>query len=86
MTKQKNEPQSYEITWVDIQSDEDAWVSEEDIKEHDVALCKDICYIYSDKNNKLITYTSYSVDSDGSVSYGGVCAFPKGCIKRIRKL
>ena len=81
-----NKYEKYEITWVDIQSDESAWVDEEDIKNHDVAYCKDICYIYSNKDNKLITFSSYRIDSNGNTSYGGVNAFPKGCIKQIRKI
>lgn len=86
MKKSIKKPERYEITWEDIQSDEDAWLDEEGIKNHDVALCKDICYIYSKTEHKIITYTSYSYDDDGSCSYGGVTAFPTGCIKEIKKI
>lgn len=76
----------YEITWVDIQSDDSAWMDEDQIQKHNVALCKDICYIYSRTNDKIITFSSYSYDPDCGFSYGGVNAFPTGCIKEIKKL
>ena len=78
--------QPYEITWVDIQSDDTAWVDNDEIQKQDVAVCKDVCYIYSKTDDKLIAYTSYSYDNDGNISRGGITAFPAGCIKEIKKL
>jgi hypothetical protein len=80
----KHEP--VEITWVDINADDSAWLPESDLQKHDVAQCKDVCYIYSQSNHKIITYSSYSYNVDGTIEFGGVCAFPKFCVKKIRKL
>ena len=34
------------ITWWDIVTCEEAWVSEENILDHDISICQDVGYIY----------------------------------------
>jgi len=76
----------YEITWYDINSSDGGWQTEDDIKNHEPAICKDVCYIYSVSDFKVVTFSSYNLHTDGNVDYGFLTSFPRGCIKEIRKL
>lgn len=85
MAKQKSKKKypHVRITWHDICSSEEAWISEDQILEHDVAVCTDTGYIYKKTKDKLWLFTSYTTEDDGSLSVGGLTTLPLGCIKKI---
>lgn len=75
-----------EIYWKDINSSDDTWISNSNIENHDVAYCKDIAYLYSQDDIKVITFSSYSYHDDGSFDVNNLVAYPRGCIERIEKI
>mgnify|MGYP001158326870 FL=1 len=74
------------IEWFDINASDGGWQTEDEIKNHEPAICCDVCYIYHEDADKVITFSSYNLHSDGSIDYGFLTAFPRGCIRKITKL
>nr|BAR15708.1 hypothetical protein [uncultured Mediterranean phage uvMED] len=70
------------ITWWDITSSTDAWVSEKDIEDNDISICEDVGYLYKKTRDRLWLFTSYSEDENG-MDVGGLTCFPRGCVKKI---
>ena len=83
--KNKFKYKNVKVTWFDPCQSNEAWVSEEDILDHDVATCVDVGYIYKKTKSKLWLFTSYSKDSKG-LEGGGLQCIPTGCIKKIKEL
>ena len=48
------------IVWWDICSSDEAWTSEDDILNHDIATCSDVGYIYKKTKDKLWLFSSFS--------------------------
>ena len=53
------------IIWWDICSSDEAWISEDDILNHDIATCSDVGYIYKKTKDKLWLFSSFSKDENG---------------------
>jgi hypothetical protein len=85
MTSMISKYKHVRISWYDICSNDEAWTHEDEILNHDVALCEDTGYIYKKTKSKLWLFTSYSEDENG-LSVGGLTCFPMGCIKKIKVL
>jgi len=81
-----NDFKRVEITWYDINASDGGWITKEEIDSHNVALCKDICYIYRETADTIITFSSISSNGNDSYEFGFATAFPKGCIKSIREI
>tara|TARA_R100000700_G_C3146633_1_gene126689 strand:- start:79 stop:342 length:264 start_codon:yes stop_codon:yes gene_type:complete len=73
------------LTWWDICQSEEAWIHEDDVLKHDIAICTDTGYIFKKTKTKLWLFTSFSEDKDG-LSVGGLTCFPIGCVKKIEYL
>ena len=73
------------ITWWDICTCEAAWVSEEEILDHDISICQDVGYIYKKTRDKLWLFTSYSEDEDG-MDVGILTCYPRQVVKKIEVL
>ena len=82
----KNDFKKVEITWQDINASDGGWITKEEMDNHDVAVCKDICYIYRETDDKIFTFSSINSNGNDSYEFGFASAFPKGCIKSIREL
>jgi len=82
----KNDFKRVEITWWDINASDGGWITKEDMDNHDVAVCKDICYIYRETDDKIFTFSSISSNGGDSYEFGFATCFPRGCIKSIREI
>jgi len=74
------------IEWLDINSSDGGWQTEDEIKNFRPALCYDVCFIYSQNEHYVNTYSSYNLHDDGSMDYGFITSIPSGCIRKITKL
>ena len=83
MTSMISKYKHVRISWYDICSNDEAWTHEDEILNHDVALCEDTGYIYKKTKSKLWLFTSYSEDEYG-FSVGGLTCIPTGVIKKIK--
>ena len=86
MFNERFNPTPVIIEWFDINATDGGWHSEEDIKKHEPAKCIDLCFIYSESDERVITFSSYNLHDDGAVEYGFITAIPTGCIRKITKL
>ena len=68
-----------------ICTSDEAWTSEDDILNHDIATCSDVGYIYKKTKDKLWLFSSFSKDENG-LAVGGLTCFPLGVIKNIEVL
>ena len=83
MTSTISKFKQVKITLVDICQCYEAWTPENEILDHDVAVCTDVGYIYKKTRDKLWLFTSYSEDEYG-FSVGGLTCIPTGVIKKIK--
>ncbi len=74
------------ISWLDINSCDNAWNTKADVQNLTVADCCTIAYIYSETKSCIKTFATYSICADGSVDYGDIVAFPRGCVTKIERL
>lgn len=89
MLQQKNNNFKYELVrleWFDIKGAEDTWVHEDEIKNHDVAYCVDVGFLYHYTDHKIWLFSSYSFNDDGSLDVGNLTVYPRGCIREIIKI
>jgi len=73
------------IYWQDINGGE-AWNTKADVDNLTVADCCTIGYIYSETKSCIKTFATYSICADGSIDYGDIVAFPRGCVTKIERL
>ena len=76
------------VEWLDISSDgcDDAWNTEEQLKDLVPALCTTIGYLYEDNKDWIKTFATYSFNSDQTLDFGDCVCIPKGVVRSIRKL
>ncbi len=73
------------ISWLDINSCDNAWNTEEDLKDLVPAMCTTIGYIYEENKDWVKTFATYSFNSD-SLDVGDCVVIPRGVILSIKKL
>jgi hypothetical protein len=73
------------ISWLDINSCDNAWNTEEDLKELVPAMCTTIGYLYEENKDWVKTFATYSFNSD-SLDVGDCVVIPRGVILSIKKL
>jgi hypothetical protein len=73
------------ISWLDINSCDNAWNTEEDLKELVPAICTTIGYLYEENKDWVKTFATYSFNSD-SLDVGDCVVIPRGVILSIKKL
>ena len=73
------------ISWLDINSCDNAWNSEEDLKDLVPAMCTTIGYLYEENKDWVKTFATYSFNSD-SLDVGDCVVIPRGVILSIKKL
>ncbi len=73
------------ISWLDINSCDNAWNSEEDLKDLVPAMCTTIGYLYEENKDWVKTFATYSFNTD-SLDVGDCVVIPRGVILSIKKL
>jgi hypothetical protein len=73
------------ISWLDINSCDSAWNTEEDLKDLVPAMCTTIGYLYEENKDWVKTFATYSFNSD-SLDVGDCVVIPRGVILSIKKL
>jgi hypothetical protein len=73
------------ISWLDINSCDNAWNTEEDLKDLVPAMCTTIGYLYEDNKDWVKTFATYSFNSD-NLDVGDCVVIPRGVILSIKKL
>ena len=71
------------LTWWDIQQSNEAWIEANDVVKNDIAVCKDVGYIFKKTKDKLYLFTSYSYDKEKNLTVGGLTVFPTKTIQKI---
>jgi hypothetical protein len=76
------------VEWLDISSDgcDDAWNTEEQLKDLLPATCTTIGYLYEDNPHFIKTFATFSYNSDDSIDFGDCVCIPKGVVVSIKKL
>ena len=73
------------ISWLDINSCDNAWNTEEDLKDLVPAMCTTIGYLYEETKDWVKTFATYSFNTD-SLDVGDCVVIPRGVILSIKKL
>ena len=73
------------ISWLDINSCDNAWTTEEDLKDLVPAMCTTIGYLYEENKDWVKTFATYSFNTD-SLDVGDCVVIPRGVILSIKKL
>ena len=74
------------VVWQDINSCDDAWNTEEQLKELKPAMCNTIGYLYEDNSNYIKMFATYSMNDDDTIDVGDAIVIPRGVIINIEKL
>ena len=74
------------ISWLDINSCDNAWNTEEDLKDLIPATCTTIGYLYEENKDWVKTFATYSFNSDSTLDVGDAVVIPRGVILSIKKL
>ena len=74
------------ISWLDINSCDNAWNTEEDLKDLIPATCTTIGYLYEENKDWVKTFATYSFNSDSTLDVGDAVVIPRGVILYIKKL
>jgi hypothetical protein len=74
------------ISWLDINSCDSAWNTEEDLKDLVPATCTTIGYLYEENKDWVKTFATYSFNSDSTLDVGDAVVIPRGVILSIKKL
>jgi len=74
------------ISWLDINSCDNAWNTEEDLKDLVPATCTTIGYLYEENKDWVKTFATYSFNSDSTLDVGDAVVIPRGVILSIKKL
>ena len=74
------------ISWLDINSCDNAWNNEDDLKELVPATCTTIGYLYEENKDWVKTFATYSFNSDSTLDVGDAVVIPRGVILSIKKL
>jgi hypothetical protein len=74
------------VVWQDINSCDDAWNTEEQLKELKPAMCNTIGYLYEDNSNYIKMFATYSMNDDDTIDVGDAIVIPRGVIINMEKL
>jgi hypothetical protein len=74
------------ISWLDINSCDNAWNTEEDLKDLIPATCTTIGYLYEENKDWVKTFATYSFNLDSTLDVGDAVVIPRGVILSIKKL
>ena len=74
------------VVWQDINSADDAWNTEDQLKNLKPAICNTIGYLYDDNANFIKMFATYSINDDDTLDVGDCIVIPKGCIIKLEKL
>ena len=74
------------VVWQDINSCDDAWNTEEQLKELKPAMCNTIGYLYEDNANYIKMFATYSINDDDTIDVGDAIVIPRGVIINMEKL
>ena len=74
------------VVWQDINSCDDAWNTEEQLKELKPAMCNTIGYLYEDNANYIKMFATYSMNDDDTIDVGDAIVIPRGVIINMEKL
>lgn len=74
------------IEWMDINSCDDAWNSEDQLRDLVPAACTTIGYLYEDNPHFIKTFATFSFNQDDTIDFGDCVCIPKGCVVSIKKL
>jgi len=74
------------VVWQDINSCDDAWNTEEQLKELKPAMCNTIGYLYEDNANYIKMFATYSINDDDTIDVGDAIVIPRGVIIKMEKL
>lgn len=74
------------VVWQDINSCDDAWNTEEQLKDLKPAMCNTIGYLYEDNANYIKMFATYSMNDDDTIDVGDAIVIPKGVIIKMEKL
>ena len=73
------------VVWQDINSCDDAWNTEEQLKELKPAMCNTIGYLYEDNANYIKMFATYSMNDDDTIDVGDAIVIPRGVIIKMEK-
>ena len=74
------------VVWQDINSCDDAWNTEEQLKDLKPAMCNTIGYLYEDNANYIKMFATYSMNDDDTIDVGDAIVIPRGVIIKMEKL
>ena len=74
------------VVWQDINSCDDAWNTEEQLKELKPAMCNTIGYLYEDNASYIKMFATYSMNDDDTIDVGDAIVIPRGVIINMEKL
>ena len=74
------------VVWQDINSCDDAWNTEDQLKELKPAMCNTIGYLYEDNANYIKMFATYSMNDDDTIDVGDAIVIPRGVIIKMEKL
>ena len=74
------------VVWQDINSCDDAWNTEEQLKDLKPAMCNTIGYLYEDNANYIKMFATYSMNDDDTIDVGDAIVIPRGVIINMEKL
>lgn len=74
------------VVWQDINSCDDAWNTEDQLKDLKPAMCNTIGYLYEDNANYIKMFATYSMNDDDTIDVGDAIVIPRGVIINMEKL
>jgi hypothetical protein len=74
------------VVWQDINSCDDAWNTEEQLKDLKPAMCNTIGYLYEDNASYIKMFATYSMNDDDTIDVGDAIVIPRGVIINMEKL
>lgn len=74
------------VVWQDINSCDDAWNTEDQLKDLKPAMCNTIGYLYEDNANYIKMFATYSMNDDDTIDVGDAIVIPRGVIIKMEKL
>ena len=73
----------YKITWVDPTGDS-GWHSAEEVDEFECEECVIEGYIFSKDKTYVKTFSSYSIDKKGGITFGDVNVLPTSTVIKMK--
>ena len=74
------------VVWQDINSCDDAWNTEDQLKDLKPAMCNTIGYLYEDNASYIKMFATYSINDDDTIDVGDAIVIPRGVIINMEKL